>query len=253
MSAAGGPAVIPEGWRGVARSLAIYYGVPWRFWLLARFYRRLLRPGELYFDIGAHVGNRIAAALAAGARVVAVEPQPSCVAVLRRLYGRNPRVTLLPEAVGAAPGTATLRVSSRTPTVSTLDPAWMAEVGRAEDFRAVRWDGAVEVPVTTLDALVERFGVPAWCKLDIEGSEPAALAGLSRPLPWVSFEALPAAPDRAPACLERLRALGPYRFNLVRGEATRFALPGWVGAEAMADMLAGETRFGDVHARLSDR
>ena len=46
---------------GVARSFAIYYA-PGRVRRLRRFYAPLIRQGDLCFDVGAHVGNRVAAA-----------------------------------------------------------------------------------------------------------------------------------------------------------------------------------------------
>ena len=39
-------------------------------------YARFLRAGDLAFDIGAHVGDRISSFRRLGARVVALEPQP---------------------------------------------------------------------------------------------------------------------------------------------------------------------------------
>ena len=80
---------------GVARSLAIYYGRPWRFRRMDAFYARIIRPGDLCFDLGAHVGNRVRSWRALGARVVAVEPQPALVRVLRLLYGRDPKVSIV--------------------------------------------------------------------------------------------------------------------------------------------------------------
>ena len=62
---------------GVARSLAIYYGRPWRFPVMDAFYARLVRPGDLCFDLGAHVGNRVRSWRRLGAHVVAVEPHPA--------------------------------------------------------------------------------------------------------------------------------------------------------------------------------
>jgi hypothetical protein len=61
-------------WRGFARSMIIYHN-PRITLPLRRFYRSLLRHGDLAFDIGAHVGTRARAMRAAGARVVALEPQ----------------------------------------------------------------------------------------------------------------------------------------------------------------------------------
>lgn len=236
---------------GLARSLAIYYGVPGRRRRLADFYRTIVGPGDLVFDIGAHVGNRVRAALDAGARVVAVEPQPACRAVLRRLYGKTDRVSLVPEAIGAAPGRTTLHVSRRNPTVSSTDAGWIETVGRDPGFARVRWDAAVDVPVTTLDQLIDRFGEPAYCKVDVEGSEAAVLAGLGRPLPRLSFEALTAAPDATRACLDRLAELGDYRFNLLEGEGTAFALEAWVDGPTLLQRLERAPAHVDVHARLA--
>ena len=44
---------------------------------------QFVRPGDLVFDVGAHVGDRIAAFRRLGARVVAVEPQPALVRTLQ--------------------------------------------------------------------------------------------------------------------------------------------------------------------------
>jgi hypothetical protein len=60
---------------------------------------QFVRPGDLVFDIGANMGNRIEAFVALGASVVAVEPQGSCVASLRRLYRNQPDVVVV--AAGA--------------------------------------------------------------------------------------------------------------------------------------------------------
>ena len=81
-----------------------------------RLYAQFVRPGDLVFDIGAHVGDRIACFRRLGARVVAVEPQPALVKTLRLLYGRDRAVTIEPVAVGAQAG------SSHSSSISTIRP-----------------------------------------------------------------------------------------------------------------------------------
>ena len=78
----------------------------------------------------------------------AVEPQPDFVRLLQRRFGGDARVTLLPLALGRAPGQAQLLASLRTPTVSTLSADFVARAGAAASFRGVRWAAGPLVPVT---------------------------------------------------------------------------------------------------------
>src|SRR5262245_17343838 len=96
-----------EGWRtlrGVARSLRIYYGNRGRRAAMDRLYGPFVTAGDLVFDIGAHVGDRISAFRRLGARVVAVEPQPALVRTLKLIYGRDSAVAIEAVAVGARTG-----------------------------------------------------------------------------------------------------------------------------------------------------
>jgi len=81
----------------------IYYGNPMRRRRMDRLYSEFVREGDLVFDIGSHVGDRIGSFRRLGCRVVAVEPQPRLVSILRRFYGRDPNVAIEPVAIAAAP------------------------------------------------------------------------------------------------------------------------------------------------------
>jgi FkbM family methyltransferase len=238
---------------GLARSAVIYHGNPVKRRRARAFYRAFVRPGDLCFDIGAHVGDRTGHFLALGARVVAVEPQPGPLAVLRRFYGGDPRVTLIAAAVGAAPGEAVLAIDPANPTIASLSPEWRAQVARDPSFAGTRWRERHLVAVTTLDALIAAHGAPHFCKIDVEGFEAAVLQGLSQPLPALSFEYIAAARASALEALDRLAALGRYRFNRSPGESLRFPIARWRGDAEMADelrALAHDAGSGDIYARL---
>jgi predicted RNA methylase len=89
---------------GFGRSLVVYYGQPWRLAAMRRHYAALTRPGDLVFDLGAHVGNQSRCLAGLGAKVVAVEPQPAFARWLRWLFRDNPSVTVVETALGARPG-----------------------------------------------------------------------------------------------------------------------------------------------------
>lgn len=235
---------------GLARSLAIYHLVPRRQRALRALYGQFARAGDLVFDVGAHVGNRTRALAAIGCRVIAVEPQPAMAAALRTVVGRLPAVEVVEAAISDRPGRAVLAVSERTPTVSTLAHDWRDARRREPGFARVTWNAEVEVETTTLDALIARFGVPVFVKLDIEGHEAAALAGLSAPVRTISFEFLPEALDAVRACGVRLTALGPYRFNWTPAESHLLASDAWLTLEQVIARLAGQDRHGDVYATL---
>lgn len=191
------------------------------------FYRAVVPPGALVFDLGANVGDVSEPLLRVGARVVAVEPQPECLAELRARCGAHPGFVALPAVVGRAAGVATLHLRPHHG-ASSLRADWMGE--------AV---GTLDVPMLTLAGLIARYGTPAYCKVDVEGSEEDVFATLPHPLPLVSFEYVDFALERAAACLEMLARGGEVETNLALTAPPRFVLPAWLPPGELLRRLPG--------------
>ena len=239
---------------GVLRSLRIYYGNAQRRTSMDDLYGQFVRPGDLVFDIGAHVGDRIGAFRRLGARVVAVEPQPAPMHALRLLYGRDQAVALEPVAIGATTGQVELYVNVDNPTVSSCSKKLVQAAATAPGWSGERWDKSISVPMTTLDQLSARHGVPAFIKIDVEGFEAEALAGLSHPVPALSFEFTTIQREIGHAALLRCAALGFTRFNAALGESQQFVHADWLAADQMERWIAAlpfEANSGDVYARFS--
>jgi FkbM family methyltransferase len=237
--------------RGVARSLRIYYSGRGRRAAMDEFYKAFVKRGDLVFDVGAHVGDRVGAFRRLGARVVAVEPQHALATTLKLIYGRDDRVAIEKAAVGRSEGEIELKINTANPTVSTVSEDFIKSSQGAPGWQGQRWNKSVRVPMTTLDALIARHGMPSFIKIDVEGFEAEALAGLSKPPAALSFEFTTIQRDIAALCVERCAALGYTKFNAVLGESLQMAHAREQSADeirAWIEGLPAEANSGDVYA-----
>jgi len=239
---------------GIVRSLRIYYGDRARAAAMQRLYAEFVQAGDLVFDVGAHVGDRVRAFRRLGARVIAVEPQPALAKTLRLFYGRDPMVVIEQAAVGRRSGTIELNINVENPTVSTASAEFIAAAADAPGWEGQRWSKRVATRMITLDEMVAAYGMPAFIKIDVEGFEAEALAGLTRPPAALSFEFTLIQREVGHACIERCRELGYTRFNAALGESQKFEHADWIDADAIARWLAAlpiEANSGDIYARLA--
>jgi FkbM family methyltransferase len=238
---------------GVLRSLRIYYGDRQHSRAMDAMYARFVKPGDLVFDIGSHVGDRIGSFRRLGARVVALEPQAPLIRVLRWIYGRDRDVTLVHAAAARSSGTVQLNLNPSNPTIATASRDFIDAAKGAQNWDNERWTGAVDVTGISLDELISRYGKPAFIKIDVEGFEAEALAGLSSPVKALSFEFTTIQRDVAQECLSLCAALGYTQFNAALGESQTMVHEGWQSAEFIGRWLSElphEANSGDIYAAL---
>lgn len=211
-----------------------------------RLYRSLLPDGALCFDVGANIGVKSEAMLEAGARVISFEPHPLMLAELRARCGHHERWTLVPTALGSRAAVGTL-YAHRAHAESSLDRDWRGQVV-----------ATYHVPVVTLDAAIERFGKPFYCKIDVEGWELEVLRGLTTTIPLLSIEFHLADRDVAStlSCLERLSAFGASHVNLSAAESSNLHFPEWMSLEEFRRWFPGDLKrslpgdlYGDIFVR----
>ena len=131
-----------------------------------------LRPGDVFFDVGANVGTyTVLAAKVAGASVVAVEPVPS---TFESLFG-NVEINRIGGLVDARNGGLSAEPGELifTGSLDTTNHVVQADEPGFAD--------AVTVPVTTFDALAAHRS-PMLVKIDVEGYETQVLAAASAAL-----------------------------------------------------------------------
>ncbi|WP_077145349.1 FkbM family methyltransferase, partial [Sphingopyxis sp. KK2] len=133
------------------------------------FVLHMLRPADLFVDIGANIGSfTILAAKVSGADVIAFEPDSNTVATLERNIAANEvggRVEVHTSALGDRE--QELWFTSGMDTINHV----------ADDDTP----GAVRVHGTTLDTVLAGRA-PLLIKIDVEGHEPAVIAGAQKTL-----------------------------------------------------------------------
>jgi FkbM family methyltransferase len=224
-----------------------------------QFLKQFIQPGDLVFDVGAHIGSKTELYRACGARVVCVEPQPNCCAILHKKFDTDSCVVIEPYGLASRPGTLPLAICSESSTISTFSQQWQKE-GRFFEH-GYAWDKHILVPMTTLDILIERYGVPQFCKIDVENFEYEVLQGLSQTITFISFEFAIETIANTALCVTYLKNLGYDSFNFTIGNDMAFALDLWICADDIIAALrtCAQTRdwsslwglWGDVYAHYN--
>jgi FkbM family methyltransferase len=247
-----------SGLHGPARSL---YSATWgRQAALARnkmtdFYRRVIRSGDLVFDIGANVGVLSAVFASLGAQVVALEPNADCVRHIQLSY-RDKRIVVVQAAAGPKNGLAVLNVSDERDVRSSISDEWIKTMGRQDESYRGIWTRQNVIPMLTLDTLIEHFGMPRFIKIDVEGFEEKVLSGLSSQPFLISFEFTAAFLAPAICCLDReiFHENSTYNFayNGEWGYPARFEKETWLDKKELKQALGVIERSdqqGDIFVR----
>jgi FkbM family methyltransferase len=216
-----------------------------RFHAETVFYSQFVHPGQICFDVGANFGAKTEAFLRIGATVVAFEPQKDCFMEMVARLGKNPRLIAINAAVGSRSGEQTLYVENHR-TASSLIKHWQGEIV-----------GTVKVPVKTLDEAIAQHGQPQYCKIDVEGYEMEVLKGLSRLIPFVSYEyhLRQNGAQTAIDCLDYLSQFGELLVNISPAEMPILARQEWWSKEKFIEFFHNEIphmpefNYGDIFVR----
>ena len=189
-------------------------------------YKNFLHNPSLIFDIGAYDGHKTAAFIEIASKVVSCEPDPDSFEILSARFRKvRDRVHLLNCAVYNKPGEALLQRNIKGSAFNTLNTDWKNILEKDQGDRwneKITFKNNITVPVrtTTLDQLIEQFGIPDFIKIDVEGSELEVMQGLTKKIKSLSFECL--LPEFLPQLLEILSKLisldNLYRFNVIHNE-----------------------------------
>ncbi len=205
------------------------------------FYRSFLPPASLIFDIGANDGHKTIAFAALATKVIACEPDPHNLGILKNRFRNKKNIIIEPFAVTDHSGTINFYIHEPGSALNTVNPAFKKILETANNGR---WESPIEfsdkviaVNTTTLDMLIAKHGLPGFIKIDVEGNEKNVLSGLTHPVNYVSFEVLlPEFLADAIACMDMLMQLNKNtRFNYAIEE--ELVLPDFIAYENFKQLL----------------
>jgi FkbM family methyltransferase len=207
-------------------------------------YRQLISPGDLCFDVGANIGDYTESLVSLGARVIAVEPQPSCIKELQARFAHNNRVIIVPVALGANEGRAEFFLREQT---------WLSGfIKEMEDRKNI---GSILVPIKTLDQLITTYGTPKYIKIDVEGYELPVIMGLHSKVELMSFEYCLKEDDYVAKrrIIEYLQRFGELRVALLRDRGVAWTIP-WAQPHDFLTLFPGvvpeEAGVGDIFVQM---
>ena len=165
---------------------------------MRKLYSSYIQRGDLVFDVGANAGIYTEIFLELGARVVAVEPNPHCCRVINA--SRKSKCQNRKLCRGKRNRQILLQLSDNTQ-LSTVNQEWLKSVKRSPLHAGANWLGEIEVELTTLDRLAEKYGTPSFIKIDVEGFDDQVLRGMSFMPCALTFEFNRLLPDIAMRCV----------------------------------------------------
>jgi FkbM family methyltransferase len=145
----------------------------------------------LVFDIGANGGSKSVVFASLADRVIAVEPSPAAASMLYRRFRHNDRVHIVQKGVGSSVSIAPFYVFEESDCYNTFSAKWVSELAVASSSHERPTKvvtRVVDIQVTTLDQLINEYGLPDYVKIDVEGSELQVAQGLSEDIRFLSFE-----------------------------------------------------------------
>ena len=215
----------------------------------------LTEENDIYFDIGANIGNRIEPIIDKNIKIIAVEPQPKCINVLKKKFGD--KITIIKNGVGRKEEVKTMYISNAH-TISSFSQDWIDATKKSGRFSQYEWNKEIQIEMTTLDILINKYGTPKFIKIDVEGFELDVLNGLTKAVEYISFEYT--FPERKQAminCIDRIIDISKgynLKFNYSFEESMNFSSNSWLTASQMKAEIEKEmfkkSSFGDIYSRI---
>ncbi len=209
---------------------------------LRKLYSKIIKRGDLVFDIGANKGAYTKIMLSLGAKVIAFEPDPDLVSYLKRRFSPNKNLEVCGKGVGLREGKLKFNIATTNGHSSFKELKGYTELKKE-----------ITVDVITLRKCMDVWGVPKFIKIDTEGFEYEVLKTLNVPVDYISFEFTKGSIKETEKCLKIIDGMGNYEYNYAAeghyGLSNKLVLKDWLSSREIIKMITERNISGDIYAR----
>jgi FkbM family methyltransferase len=178
---------------------------------------------NLIFDIGFNVGEFTQTCFNKykDCSVIAVEANPNLCNSVSQHFFTNYNFSLLNNLVSNKEGEEiNFYISHNATGVSTASTEFMENSRFTKGSKhlgenSINWAAPIKVQSTTVDSMIERYGMPDLIKIDVEGYELNVLSGLTQKANDICFEWHEEEKDNLYKILEHLQSLGYDQFGVI--------------------------------------
>jgi len=216
-----------------------------------KLFKQFIRKDDLVFDCGANNGIYTDYFLSLNTKVICIEANKDCSNYLLKKYTHQSFVTIVNKGLSKQIGKAIFNISSNDQ-VSSFSSDFIDVYSNINP--TFNWDKKQEVAVTNLDQLINVYGIPAFCKIDVEGYELKVLEGLTQAIPALSIEFNKPFLQDTIKCLHLLSQIDDYIFNISYYENFKLENKKWLNLGKMTSFLNSEIPSniltGELYAKL---
>lgn len=187
------------------------------------FYKNFLHShpykNELIFDVGANMGRKSFIFLKLTKKVIAFEPSVNLYQFLKKRFQKE-NILIFNCALGSRISTLDLFIVEDNEAYNSLNKKHIESIVTKRGIANKNNVKSTKVQVELLENFVQKFGLPKYIKIDVEGHEYEVIKGLKTPVPLLSFEVnLPEFRQEAIDTITYLQTLSnnKYSYNFTAG------------------------------------
>jgi FkbM family methyltransferase len=141
---------------------------------------------KIAFDIGANIGQTADILLPNYDKIICFEPNPSLVLFLKSKFKDNNKIVIENLALSDKNEIKKFNISN-CHVLSTFSDDWIYNSRFSNNYS---WNSKIDVQTTTLDEIINKYGIPYFIKIDVEGYEQEVFKGFTKTLndTYFSFE-----------------------------------------------------------------